>query len=145
MELNVASKVSGEYSGNLIYSKSSLVSRVEVAVQRLNDILVKVSFILKGQEYFFRAMISEQNEGHLMIIQDRVTDEYILSGVSGFLNNKPNIHGGLLSTLDSFYFHIAVKDFAGETSEFYFMGKERFAFNRLQNRRSADFFKASVA
>lgn len=143
MEINLATQISRRYKGNLVYSSSRKVARVFVDVSRLNHILVKVSFELNGQKYTFRGMLSEQEEGQLMIIQDRVTEQYILTGVSGFVYMKPNIHGGYINKLGAFYFHINVKDFQNEESEIYFMGKETEAFDQLEQERAQAFLKAN--
>ena len=69
-------------------------------------------------------MVSEQNEGTLLLVQEKVADSYILSGVSGFLYKKPNVHGGFVNRLNSFYFHVMLEYFNGEQAELYFFGKE---------------------
>jgi hypothetical protein len=141
MEQNLASKLSGKYLGNMVYSASRKVVRTYVEVVRLNHIIVKVLFSLEGREFVFRAMLSEQEEGLLMIIQDRVTKDHILSGVSGFLYQKPNVHGGYIHKLNSFYFHIRVKGFEGDFTEVYFMGKEELEYQLLDQKRSQDILK----
>ena len=95
-----------------------------VQVKKLNNLLVKVFFKVNDQEINFRAMVSEQKEGTLLLVQEKVAENYILSGVSGFLYKKPNIHGGYLDQLKSFYFHVVLDFFNGEQLELYFLGKE---------------------
>jgi|GEM_PF-1709017 len=141
MELNLSSEISANYLGNLVYSRSKKVVRTTVNVERLNHILVKINFTLDGKDYSFRAMLSEQQEGVLLIVQDRVDMEYILSGVSGFLHQKPNVHGGLLKKMDSFYFHIHIKYFNGEDFEIYFMGKEEQTFMSMEQHRKQSFLR----
>lgn len=144
MEHNLASRLSGKYRGNLVYSTSRKVARSHAQVVRLNNLIVKVTFDLEDREYVFRAMLSEQEEGLLMIIQDRVAHDHILSGVSGFIHQKPNIHGGLISKLQSFYFHVRIKEFVGDQIEVYFMGKVEMEFDRVQGERARDFMKLNT-
>ncbi|MEQ8471700.1 MAG: hypothetical protein RIC35_10965 [Marinoscillum sp.] len=136
MESNITSKLSETYNGNLVYNGSRSIINTEVGVTRLNNILVKVQFELDEVNYTFRALVSDQQEGCLMIIQDRVTQNHILKGVSGFINDKPNIHGGLISRLNSFYFHIHIQNFNGDQEDIYFIGKDPLEYKRLKLARS---------
>lgn len=137
MESNIATHLSKQYYGNLAYTSSLKVGYAEVDVIPLNNILVKVKFAIGNQDYAFRAMLSEQEEGVLLIVEERVTQEYILSGLSGFLYKKPNVHGGLISKLNSFYFHVQVQHYDGDLIEVYFLGKEEGAFSQMLARRNA--------
>ena len=123
MEANITSQLVRSYTGNLVLSNSKRIEQSKIYVEPLNKLLVKVSFEVEGEEFMFRAMLSEQEEGLLMIIQDRVTQDYIISGVSGFLHKKPNIHGGFLKHKNSFYFHINLEDYKNSNKEIFFMGK----------------------
>ncbi len=124
MEKDLASALSKRYSGEIVTSKDKHSKAKLVEVKRLNNLLVKVLFELDGEETSFRAMLSEQREGTLMLVQEKVSDQYILSGVSGFLYMKPNVHGGYVNRLNGFYFHIMVDYFNGTHQEVYFYGKE---------------------
>lgn len=130
MDKNLAAQLAYKYKGSLVHSGSNRVFNAEVGIDRLNDLLVKVSFALENQQVFFRAMLSKQGEDMLMLIQNRVTKNYILSGISGFLYEKPNAHGGLLSKLNSFYFHISLDHFTGYPQEIYFFGKRAEAYEQ---------------
>lgn len=135
MEVNLASRLSGNYKGNLIYTSSRKVGHAEVLVERLNHIVVKVHFYLNGVHYSFRGVLSEQEEGLLMIVEDKVTYDYVLKGVNGFVYQKPNVHGGFIDNLDSFYFHIAIRYFSGPEHEVYFMGKTDDLFDKRELER----------
>lgn len=136
MESDISSKLSETYFGNLVYNGSHSIVNTEVKVVRLNNILVKVHFKLDGVQYTFRAVLSDQDEGLLMIIQNRVEQNHMLEGVSGFLKDKPNIHGGLISRLNSFYFHLRVQSFNGTQQEIYFLGKTPDDYKRIKKARS---------
>lgn len=142
MEKDLAEELAAQYEGNLVFSLSRAIHKVKVDVERLNNLLVKVTFNLQGQEYMFRAMLSEQEEGTLMLIQDRVSRDYIITGMSGFMYQKPNVHGGFVKRLGSFYFHLTIDSFHGESKEVYFMGKESNEVNLRMERRS--FLQASA-
>ncbi len=124
MEINTTSNIASCYVGNIVYNGSKNIINTKIEVSPLNNVLVKVSFMLNDTQYTFRAMLSEQEEGILMLIQDRTTKEYMLSGVSGFLSDKPNVHGGLIRKLNSFYFHISLSHYDSRNEEIYFLGKE---------------------
>lgn len=124
MEKDVASILSKSYEGDLVSSRSENPDITNVRVKRLNNLLVKVFFSFNGVEIDFRAMVSQQNEGTLLLVQEKVANNYILSGISGFLYKKPNVHGGFVKRLNSFYFHVMLDYFNGEQAELYFFGKE---------------------
>ena len=136
MEINITSNIASTYIGNIVYNGSRSIINTEIQIIPLNNILVKVSFKLNKKEYSFRAMLSEQEEGTLMLIQDRTTKDYMLTGVSGFLPNKPNVHGGLINKLNSFYFHISLSHYDSNAEEIYFLGKEEQEYERLKEVRS---------
>ena len=118
----LTSQIANNYTGTLI-SSGSRDARVNVKVEPLSNLLVKITFSDNRRTYKFRAMLSERDEGFLMTVQNRVTDHYILSGKSGFLYKKNTVHGGYLHALGSFYFHVVVERFSGKREEFYFIGK----------------------
>ncbi|MEM9326480.1 MAG: hypothetical protein AAGA85_12525 [Bacteroidota bacterium] len=124
MEKDLASALSKRYSGEMVTSNQKDAQSTVVEVKRLNNLLVKVFFELDGQEMSFRAMLSEQREGILMLVQEKISDQNILSGVSGFLYLKPNVHGGYVHRLHGFYFHVMLDYFNGVSQEVYFYGKE---------------------
>ena len=142
MEINIASNLSELYVGNIVYNGAQRIINTEVTVVSLNNIQIKVHFYLGEIPYSFRAVLSEQEEGLLMLIQDRTTKGYMLSGVSGFLQNKPNVHGGFISKLNSFYFHIKLSHYDGQDEEIYFLGKTRGEYNRLKEIRSKSLLKS---
>lgn len=123
MKLHLAAQLASTYQGHMVKSGSQQVMPLEIVVEHLTHLLIKVSFKIKGETFLFRAMLSEQKEGILMLIQNRVTSNYILSGQSGFLHKKPNVHGGWLPKIESFYFHVALNYFAEYSTEVYFIGK----------------------
>ncbi len=142
MEINITSNLSELYVGNIVYNGAQRIINTEVTIVPLNNILIKVHFYLGENRYSFRAVLSDQEEGTLMLIQDRTTRGYMLSGVSGFLQNKPNIHGGFISKLNSFYFHIKLSHYDSQDEEIYFLGKTREEYNRLKKIRSNSLLKS---
>lgn len=123
MKEDLAHQLKGTYEGDFVSSLSDDVTSLTVSVTRLSDLLVKVSFVYHGIPVIFRAMLSEHKEGTLMLIQERITENYILNGVNGFLYRKKNVHGGFVSNLESFYFHLRFDLFESKQQEFYFIGK----------------------
>lgn len=136
MEINITSGIASSYIGNIVYNGSKSIINTQVQIVPLNNILVKVRFTLRGNEYSFRAVLSEQEEGILMLIQDRTTKGYMLGGVSGFLPYKPNVHGGFISKLNSFYFHIKLSHYNSDDEEIYFLGKDQEEYDRIKDIRS---------
>ncbi len=130
MESNYAKYFSESYKGSLIHSGSDQTFDTEIKIERLNNILVKISFESDLGKLVFRAVVSEQKEGVLLFIQNRVTKDFILSGKSGFLYKKPNVHGGIIHKLDAFYFHLRLDNFNAPSKEIYFFGKKKSNLNR---------------
>ncbi|MEP4535411.1 MAG: hypothetical protein ABJ004_20105 [Cyclobacteriaceae bacterium] len=112
------------YNGSMVYSGTEEILEQKIRVEMLTDILVKVSFETEIGTVVFRALASAHDEGNLLYIQNRVTGEYILQGVSGFVYKKTNVHGGFVNNLNSFYFHLRMDFFSGTTREYYFVGEE---------------------
>jgi hypothetical protein len=123
MEKSYSNQISENYSGSLVQTGKSKIYTKSIEIERLNDILVKIAVDMDFGKVVFRAMLSEQEEGILMHIQNRVTKDYILKGQSGFLYKKSNVHGGYLKNLDSFYFHVNLSFFNNVNKEIYFLGK----------------------
>ncbi|WP_421871847.1 hypothetical protein [Marinoscillum sp.] len=136
MEINLTSSLSEWYVGNIVYNGSKSIINTEVAISALNNILIKVHFKLGERQYSFRAVLSEQEEGILMLIQDRTIKGYMLQGVSGFLHSKPNVHGGYITRLNALYFHIKLSHYDGVDEEIYFLGKNREEYERMKKIRS---------
>lgn len=121
--MNLALQLSGKYSGSLVISNQRGNQESDVEIERVNNLLVNIRFAVDGKLYSFKAMLSEQKEGILMMVQQKVADFYVLRGVSGFLFDKPNVHGGLVDLLSSLYFNIRIDFFDGRSREVYFLGK----------------------
>jgi hypothetical protein len=124
MEGHLSELLAYRYEGDLVTSEDQKVHSV-VTVEALTDKFVKVSFKIGNGNYSFRGILSEEEEGILMRVQDVVTEHSIISGVKGFLFQKPHIHGGYINKLRSFYFHIYIDFFYGSFQEFYFLGKRQ--------------------
>lgn len=124
MKIDLASKIASKYMGSIVHSDSDRVEHSKIEVNPLNDLLIKVNFELNGSDIMFRAVLSEQEDDLHILIQDRITSGYILTGLSGFLYDKPEVHGGFLSQLNSFYFHIFLECFDGTGHEIYFLGEK---------------------
>jgi hypothetical protein len=120
---HLAHAISGMYQGDLVISETDRPETVSVKVEPLSDLLVRVSFEYDGLQISLRGILSEEGGDVHMIIQELVTDDFILNGVRGFLCQKPNVHGGYISQLSGFYFHILFNHFSGPYQEFYFFGK----------------------
>jgi hypothetical protein len=119
----LSSKLATHFIGDLVVSYAKGHVEVPVQIRSLSDILIKVSFTYKDQLISMRAILSEESNDVHMVIQEKVTEQYILNGVSGFLCQKPNIHGGYIDQLKGMYFHILLNHFSGPYQEFYFFGK----------------------
>ncbi|MFT6867395.1 MAG: hypothetical protein ACJA08_002237 [Cyclobacteriaceae bacterium] len=140
MESNYVKHFSEGYIGSLIRSGSDTIASSAIKVISLNNILVKISFDSDFGKIVFRAVVSEQNEGILLFIQNRVTKDYILTGQNGFLYKKANVHGGIIHKLNSFYFHIKLDYFNGGTQEIYFLGKKVKSYDSLPKSTSISQF-----
>ncbi|MEO9476366.1 MAG: hypothetical protein ABJG41_12555 [Cyclobacteriaceae bacterium] len=124
MEEKISKQFAHAYHGSMVYSGTEEIQEQKIRVEMLTDILVKVSFETEIGTVVFRAIVSDHDEGNLLFIQNRVTGEYIIQGVSGFVYKKPNVHGGFVKNLNSFYFHLRMDFFNGTTREYYFVGQE---------------------
>lgn len=132
MEEDLAISISKKYIGDLVTSDDQDRSDFEVDVKRIDNLTILVSFKMDQTETSFRAQLSSQKEGTLFRVHEKVSQDHILSGVSGFLYGKPSIHGGFLHNLDSLYFHVCKTYFDKSQKEFYFLGKEQDQSNALR-------------
>lgn len=119
----LSARLVGYYQGDIVVSDFDNPKSAVIQVEALSDILVRISLHLNEQKIELKAILSEESGDVHMIIQEKVTDDYILNGVRGFLCQKPNIHGGYLSKLDGLYFHVLFNHFSGKYREVYFFGK----------------------
>lgn len=119
----LSERLAGIYRGDLVASDSRGFMQAVVVVETLSDLLVKISFEYADEVVEMRAILSEENGDIHLIIQEKVTDDFILNGVRGFLCQKPNVHGGYINELNGFYFHVLFNHFSGPYQEFYFFGK----------------------
>lgn len=143
MENSLTKRISRVYWGNMVYAASREVISSQITVHRLNDLLVKVVFRVGESIYMFRGMLSEQDEGLLMTVQNRVMPDYILSGIEGFVPNKPNVHGGFMYQLSAFYFHVMIRQYDGTEVEVYFLGKPEGEFKKSRAEKVRQFAEAS--
>lgn len=123
MEENLALLISKSYIGDLVTSDNNDKSNFVIDVKRINSLIVLIQFKYKEQTISFRAMLSRQKEGILLRVQERIFDDHLLKGVTGFLYGKPCIHGGFINHLNGFYFHISQSYFDREEKDMYFLGK----------------------
>lgn len=114
-----------QFEGDIASSKFERIKKSNVTVTRLNDTLLKISFDFNRRSYSFRVFAEEATEGTLFRVQKMVGIDYIISGESGFMIEKPGIHGGFLSDLGGLFFHISVKFFTGDHMEVFFFGKQK--------------------
>ncbi|MEQ9202700.1 MAG: hypothetical protein RLO09_08930 [Cyclobacteriaceae bacterium] len=119
----MAEKIKGRYRGVLVSSRNEDLEELQVEINQLSNSLIKIIFQYQGIGVIFRALLNEQKEGLLMVVQERTTEGYILNGMDGFVYKKNNVHGGLLYNLNSFYFHLRLNTYDGAEQELYFLGK----------------------
>ena len=93
------------YKGDLSSSSSPSAIEKEVIVHT-NDGFMMISFEWNGVNIGFRGYYDQTTEGRLMSIQDKVSDEFILKGVDGFVHNSPKYHAGCLDKLEAVFFHV---------------------------------------
>ena len=122
-EENLAAKIGSTYKGELVTSKSKSTQQIEVEVKRVNNLHVNIDFTYMGQNLSFKGYLIENDEGILMMVQEKIMNYYVLNGMSGFMYEKPNIHGGYIERLGGFYFHIQLSHFTRDYEEFYFFGQ----------------------
>lgn len=115
--------LSGLFSGELVKSSDSEVHFVDVNIHKLNENLVKVNFTILNQNISFRALVNENEEGQLILIQKKMTPDNQLNGIGGFIKKCPNYHGGFINRLNSFYFHIEMNNYSGVPVQYYFLGQ----------------------
>lgn len=123
MEEDLALLISKKYIGDLVTSDDQDQANFVVDVKRITSLIVLIQFKYEGQVISFRAMLSRQKEGILFRIQEKISEDHLLKGVSGFLYGKPTIHGGFLKQLNGFYFHLGQSFFNQEEKDMYFLGK----------------------
>ena len=123
MEEDLALLISKSYIGDLVTSDNNDQNNFVIDVKRINNLIVLIQFKFEGQVISFRAMLSRQKEGILFRIQEKISGDHLLKGVTGFLYGKPNIHGGFINQLNGFYFHIAQSYFDQTEKDMYFLGK----------------------
>ncbi|MDW3197186.1 MAG: hypothetical protein R8G66_32715 [Cytophagales bacterium] len=123
MEEDLALLISKTYIGDLVTSDNNDQANFVIDVKRINSLIVLIQFKYQNQVVSFRAMLSRQKEGILFRIQEKISGDHLLKGVSGFLYGKPNIHGGFINQLNGFYFHVGQSYFDHEDKDMYFLGK----------------------
>lgn len=123
MEEDLALLISKKYVGDLVTSNDQDQADFVIDVKRINSLIVLIQFKLEGQVVSFRALLSRQKEGILFRVQEKISGDHLLKGVSGFLYGKPNIHGGFLDQLNGFYFHVSKSYFDQNEEDMYFLGK----------------------
>jgi len=116
--------LSGIFSGELVKSSDNEIHFADVVIHKLNETLVKVNFTILDRNISFRAMFNENQEGQLILIQNKLTPDNQLKGVSGFIKKYPNYHGGFIKRLNSFFFHIEMNNYSGMPEQFYFFGQK---------------------
>ncbi len=122
-EKNLAAKISSLFKGELVTSTNKHSYEVDVRVERINNLQVNIDFTIQGQLISFKGHLIENGEGTLMMVQEKIMNYYVLNGHSGFMYDMPNVHGGFISRLDGFYFHIQLNHYTRDYEEFYFFGK----------------------
>ncbi|MFY0689451.1 MAG: hypothetical protein JXQ90_19935 [Cyclobacteriaceae bacterium] len=123
-EINLAEEIVSLYRGDLVTSDSNRTAEVEVELFRLNNLTVNVVLRYYGQTISFKASLIEATEGVMFRVQDKIANNYMLSGESGFLYDRPNIHGGFIDRMDGLFFHISLRHFKGQLEELCFFGKK---------------------
>lgn len=139
MSKDHTARLARKYIGSMVVSTSDRVMPTEITIEPLTTCLAKVNFKYGSQEYFFRAMLSLHEQGLVMVIKDRVTESYMLSGIGGFVHDRPNVHGGLIESLNSFYFHVGLTLSGGMPAEIYFIGKPASLRENFQAMKRARF------
>lgn len=132
MEEDLAIAISKTYIGDMVTSDDQDQAEFEVEIKRINNLTISIRFKIEHVETSFRALLSKQKEGILFRIQEKVSQDHMLTGVSGFLYAKPSIHGGFLSDLNGLYFHVSKTYFDKTRMEYYFLGKEKKQARSLQ-------------
>ncbi len=116
--------LSGNFHGELVCSEREPSIDLTVNITPLSKSVVRIGFQVEEMEFNFRGIVRSMTEGNLIYVKDLVTPQYILSGISGFLNQSNDFHGGFINQLDGFYFHVMVNYFTGKSREFYFFGRK---------------------
>ncbi len=119
MEFDLTSDLAGTYYGKFISTNATV--KGTVLVVRKDDISIQISYVNATVAHIFDVQISDQQEGRLFSVPSQQLKDFFISGISGFINQKPNVHGGFINDLTSLYFHVRVLDKIGPR-EIFFMG-----------------------
>ncbi|MFT4833503.1 MAG: hypothetical protein ACI83W_002302 [Marinoscillum sp.] len=119
MELDLTTELAGTYRGKFISTSATVKGAVTVI--RKDNLSIQVSYENAALAHAFEVQISDQKEGRLFRIPSQQLRDFVIAGISGFINQKPNVHGGFINDLSSLYFHVHVIDKSG-SREIFFMG-----------------------
>lgn len=100
LEKDLAKKIVGDYKGHLVFIDTEKMSPIELSVLQENNlkIRIEVEFPVFSKVILF-GHLSEQHEGVLICLDQKALPRSIsVIGISGILENKPNVHGGLMNT-----------------------------------------------
>lgn len=123
MEDDLSTFLVGDYQGRTGNTSLDEAFNVQVSIRRINGLSVEISSQLEDRFVSFTAFISLQKEGVLINIADQMVDQFLIKGIGGSIQDKPNVHGGWVKKLNAFYFHIDVDDLKGLNKSYCFVGK----------------------
>ena len=113
------------YSGEIASSEAKSPVPTDVIIHPLRNQIIKVSFIWNERKVNFRGVLVATGEGIIIVIQEKVCEDYVLNGIEGFLHNTPNAHGGLIQLLNGVFFNISLSFYSGSLEQLYFFGKKK--------------------
>jgi hypothetical protein len=121
--MNTREDISGIYNGELVSSVREDVQLGKIEVKVLHEHLCKVYLKNDDQELLIRGRVEKTEEGLLIIVNEKVTEDFIVNGLPGFVKTNPKYHGGYLHNLDGFFLNVKFKYFNGDLEEIYFFGR----------------------
>ncbi len=113
-------------NGDMVTSTENTVEEAKVEIIGLSDQMVNISFKHNKRDVSFQVLMTPIDKDVIVTIQQQVTEDYILKGIEGFLNEHPHAHGGFVRLLNGFFFNISLDHFRGDVEELYFFGKPAF-------------------
>jgi len=124
MESDNTSILHGSFSGKIILSTASRFEHATIVVSRIDNLSVRIALPLLDDIIRFHATVSLQTQGPLLSVKPQQINDYFVKGLNGYLEKKPNVHGGLLEKTSEFYVHLEILKGSFSRMEMFFSGKK---------------------
>ena len=122
VEPMVVEHIAGTFEGDLVTSTSPGTLHAHIHIERLNESLVMIRLNYDQQTINFVALVIVSEDGQLLLIQEKTTDDHQLKGLKGFVAKFPNANGGLLYRMNNLFLNFEISYFNNKQEQFYFLG-----------------------